>query len=179
LAGVLRCHNLPPQLWTTVGETAPFRISLRKLAVDKPVDGRRLYCAARTPLPGEFSSSDPFFTHEAHLSAERSPPEAQARLSGAHVVPSRSRNPQAPPREGPRAPLRVSCKRMKRANRLSRSRDFDAVYRHGRSVSSRFLVLYWFPQEEAGSPRFGFSVPRSVGGAVERNKIKRQLREVW
>jgi ribonuclease P protein component len=68
---------------------------------------------------------------------------------------------------------------VKRANRLSRSRDFEAVYRHGRSVSSRFLVLYWFPQEEAGSPRFGFSVPRSVGGAVERNKIKRQLREVW
>jgi ribonuclease P protein component len=68
---------------------------------------------------------------------------------------------------------------VKRANRLSRSRDFDAVYRHGRSVSSRFLVLYWFPQEEAASPRFGFSVPRSVGGAVERNTIKRQLREVW
>ena len=68
---------------------------------------------------------------------------------------------------------------MKRANRLSRSRDFEAVYRHGRSVSSRFLVLYWFPQEEAAAPRFGFSVPRSVGGAVERNRIKRQLREVW
>jgi ribonuclease P protein component len=68
---------------------------------------------------------------------------------------------------------------VKRANRLSRSRDFDAVYRHGRSVSSRFLVLYWFPQEESSSPRFGFSVPRSVGGAVERNRIKRQLREVW
>jgi ribonuclease P protein component len=68
---------------------------------------------------------------------------------------------------------------MKRANRLSRSRDFDAVYRHGRSVSSRFLVLYWFPQEEPAAPRFGFSVPRSVGGAVERNRIKRQLREVW
>ena len=53
------------------------------------------------------------------------------------------------------------------------------MYRHGRSVSSRFLVLYWFPQEEPASPRFGFSVPRAVGGAVERNKIKRQLREVW
>jgi ribonuclease P protein component len=68
---------------------------------------------------------------------------------------------------------------VKRPNRLSRSRDFDAVYRHGRSVSSRFLVLYWFPQEEAAEPRFGFSVPRAVGGAVERNRIKRQLREVW
>jgi ribonuclease P protein component len=68
---------------------------------------------------------------------------------------------------------------VKRPNRLSRSRDFDAVYRHGRSVSSRFLVLYWFPQEEPAEPRFGFSVPRAVGGAVERNRIKRQLREVW
>jgi ribonuclease P protein component len=68
---------------------------------------------------------------------------------------------------------------VKRANRLSRSRDFDAVYRHGRSASTRFLVLYWFPQEEPAEPRFGFSVPRSVGGAVERNRIKRQLREVW
>jgi ribonuclease P protein component len=68
---------------------------------------------------------------------------------------------------------------VKRPNRLSRSRDFDTVYRHGRSASSRFLVLYWFPQEEPAAPRFGFSVPRAVGGAVERNKIKRQLREVW
>jgi ribonuclease P protein component len=68
---------------------------------------------------------------------------------------------------------------VKRANRLSRSRDFDAVYRQGRSVSTRYLVLYWFPQAEPAEPRFGFSVPRSVGGAVERNTIKRQLREVW
>jgi ribonuclease P protein component len=68
---------------------------------------------------------------------------------------------------------------VKRANRLSRSRDFDAVYRQGRSVSSRFLVLYWFPHEDPAAARFGFSVPKTVGGAVERNRIKRQLREVW
>ena len=68
---------------------------------------------------------------------------------------------------------------MKRANRLSRSRDFDAVHRRGRSVSSRFLVLYWLPQEEPAEPRIGFAVPRAAGGAVERNRIKRQLREVW
>ncbi len=68
---------------------------------------------------------------------------------------------------------------MKRANRLSRSRDFDAVYRHGRSVASRFLVLYWFPQDEPAAPRFGFSVPRSVGNAADRNRVKRHLREIW
>ncbi|MFN2627420.1 MAG: ribonuclease P protein component [Gaiellaceae bacterium] len=68
---------------------------------------------------------------------------------------------------------------MKRQNRLSRSRDFDAVYRRGRSASTRFLVLYWFPHEDPAEPRFGFSVPRAVGDSVTRNKIKRQLREVW
>lgn len=46
-------------------------------------------------------------------------------------------------------------------------------------MSSRFLVLYWFPQEEPAAPRFGFSVPKAVGGAVERNRMKRQLRELW
>ncbi|HEX3255306.1 MAG TPA: ribonuclease P protein component [Gaiellaceae bacterium] len=67
---------------------------------------------------------------------------------------------------------------MQRRHRLSRSRDFDAVYRHGRSVSTRFLVLYSFPRED-GEPRIGLAVPRSAGGAVVRNRIKRQLREVW
>jgi ribonuclease P protein component len=67
-------------------------------------------------------------------------------------------------------------------NRLSRSRDFDAVYRHGRSVSTRFLTLYWFAREESGSdeePRLGLAVPKAAGNAVVRNRIKRQLREVW
>lgn len=69
---------------------------------------------------------------------------------------------------------------MERRHRLSRSRDFEAVYRRGRSVSSRFLVLYWFGREDAeGEPRVGLAVPRSIGGAVVRNRVKRQLREAW
>ena len=68
---------------------------------------------------------------------------------------------------------------MQRRNRLSRSRDFDAVYRHGRSVSTRFLVLYWFAREDGEEPRLGIAVPRQLGGAVVRNRIKRQLRETW
>jgi len=69
---------------------------------------------------------------------------------------------------------------VQRRNRLSRSRDFDAVYRQGRSTSTRFLVLYWFEREEdSGEPRLGLAVPRAAGNAVARNRIKRQLREVW
>jgi ribonuclease P protein component len=68
---------------------------------------------------------------------------------------------------------------MERRHRLSRSRDFDAVYRHGRSVSTRFLVLYWFPRDDAGEPRLGIAVPKGPGTAVERNRVKRRLREAW
>lgn len=69
---------------------------------------------------------------------------------------------------------------MHKRNRLSRSRDFDAVYRQGRSTSTRFLVLYWFDRDgEPGEPRLGLAVPRAAGNAVARNRIKRQLRELW
>jgi ribonuclease P protein component len=69
---------------------------------------------------------------------------------------------------------------VQRRHRLSRSRDFDAVYRQGRSTSTRFLVLYWFEREDdPGEPRLGLAVPKAAGNAVARNKIKRQLREIW
>jgi len=69
---------------------------------------------------------------------------------------------------------------VQRRNRLSRSRDFDAVYRHGRSVSTRFLTLYWFPRDDgADEPRLGLAVPKANGTAVVRNRVKRRLREAW
>ncbi len=68
---------------------------------------------------------------------------------------------------------------MQRRHRLSRSRDFDAVYRHGRSVSTRFLILYWFPRDDDGDPRLGIAVPKGAGNAAERNRVKRRLRESW
>ncbi len=66
-------------------------------------------------------------------------------------------------------------------HRVSRSRDFDAVYRHGRSVSTRFLVLYWFAREDGADAgaRLGLAVPKAVGTAVVRNRIKRRLREIF
>jgi ribonuclease P protein component len=70
----------------------------------------------------------------------------------------------------------------RRRGRLSRSGDFDRVYREGHSHSNRFLVLYAFPrqgEEDDEEVRLGISVSRKVGGAVERNTVKRVLREAF
>ena len=68
-----------------------------------------------------------------------------------------------------------------RRGRLSRSGEFERAYREGRSHSNRFVVLYAFPRpdDEDDGSRLGLSVGRAVGGAVQRNKVKRALREAF
>ena len=74
-----------------------------------------------------------------------------------------------------------------RRRRLSRSAEFERVYRQGRSKANRYLVLYAFPRESESAsgesdddgPRLGLSVSRRVGGAVDRTRVKRVLREAF
>jgi ribonuclease P protein component len=80
-------------------------------------------------------------------------------------------------------PRPIAPRGRPKRGRLSRSAEFERVYRQGRSVGNRFLVLYAFPRaaDAAGGdgPRLGLSVSRKVGGAVDRNRVKRLLREAF
>ena len=135
---------------------------------------------------------------EANVPAEEAQARPHARVSCAHADARRPAHDQAPAQEGALAADRLSGagsversagSDAARRPRLSRSADFDRVYRQGRSVASRHLVLYAFPRERDEPTRrrattrrasgSGVSVGRAVGGAVERNRVKRLLREAF
>jgi ribonuclease P protein component len=70
------------------------------------------------------------------------------------------------------APAAVS-----KRGRLTRAAEFDAVTQLGRAVSGRYLTLRYRAAEGGDAARVGYAVPRKVGGAVDRNQVKRRLRE--
>ena len=75
-----------------------------------------------------------------------------------------------------------------RAARLLKHADFERVYKQGRRHFSSHMTVFYLRQAQAKddssegavpekSARVGFTVGRVLGGAVERNRIKRRLRE--
>jgi ribonuclease P protein component len=71
--------------------------------------------------------------------------------------------------------------RFPRTSRLLRHADFERVYKQGRRHFSASLTVFYWPRPESETPnaglRIGFTVGRALGGAVQRNRMKRRLRE--
>ena len=64
-----------------------------------------------------------------------------------------------------------------RDDRLRKRRDFEECYASGIRVSGRHLQVFFLPS--AGAVRLGLSVPRRVGTAPSRNRVRRRLREIF
>ena len=123
---------------------------------------------------------------EADLPAEEAQASQDPWVPGPESHPFRPRHPQAPASEGPQAPYSLTLasegRPDARRRRLSRSGDFDRVYREGSSSANRFLVVYSFARrqdETEDGARLGLSVGRKVGKAVTRNKVRRAVREAF
>jgi ribonuclease P protein component len=65
---------------------------------------------------------------------------------------------------------------MRKQERLTKRKEFEAVYREGRSWSNNLVVLKVLANDQ-GSNRYGFAVGKRLGNAVLRNRVKRRLRE--
>ena len=85
---------------------------------------------------------------------------------------------KAPPRrtliEQPHRPRQ----RLRRSQRVTRTADFTAAYDQGRRWVGRYMVL-WLRQGPDAALRLGVVAGRKVGGAVQRARAKRRLREVY
>jgi ribonuclease P protein component len=68
--------------------------------------------------------------------------------------------------------------RFPKSARLSRASDFARLRSEGVSAHGKFMVLSVLPLATAAALRVGFITSRRVGGAVERNRARRRLREL-
>jgi ribonuclease P protein component len=68
-------------------------------------------------------------------------------------------------------------RRYPRGMRLLRHADFERVYQQGRRHFSAHMTVFYLPRQTGDSARVGYTVSRFLGGAVDRNRMKRRLRE--
>ncbi len=120
--------------------------------------------------------------YEADLSAEQPPSQAHARVPRAHAHALGPRRSVGAPPQGPQETLGVNSgpavrETFSRDDRLRKRRDFEECYASGIRVSGRHLQVFFLARD--GVLKLGLSVPRRVGMAVTRNRVRRRLREVF
>jgi len=59
---------------------------------------------------------------------------------------------------------------------LKKNREFGQVYSRGKSSATRLMVLVYLSRR-TGGVRAGFSVSKKIGGSVERNWVRRRMKE--
>jgi ribonuclease P protein component len=79
--------------------------------------------------------------------------------------------------EGAPNPSSTRRKKNPRSGRLLRHADFERVYKQGRRHFSTHMTVFYLRRTEGEGLRVGFTVGRALGGAVDRNRMKRRLRE--
>lgn len=68
---------------------------------------------------------------------------------------------------------------MRDASRLTRSCDFQNVYRNGRVVYNKHVVLHVLGRSDQEGNRVGFVVRKKIGSATVRNRTKRLMKEAY
>lgn len=69
-----------------------------------------------------------------------------------------------------------SSQKFPKGSRLLKHADFQAVYQQGRKHFSGNVAVFYRERGDQAGPRVGFTVGKVLGGAVERNRIRRRLR---
>ena len=67
--------------------------------------------------------------------------------------------------------------RLARSSRVTQNRDFIRIRQQGERLAQGCLVANWNILPEGGSPRVGVVTSRKIGGAVQRTRARRLLRE--
>lgn len=67
--------------------------------------------------------------------------------------------------------------RFPKNRRLLKHADFERVYKQGKRHFAANITVFYLRRESGGNPRIGFTVGKALGGAVQRNLMKRRLRE--
>jgi len=68
---------------------------------------------------------------------------------------------------------------LKKAYRIKKNEEFQAIFKHGKSFANRQLVIYYKYKQKQTHFRVGLSVGKKIGNAVTRNRVKRYLRECF
>ena len=105
---------------------------------------------------------------EAHLPAEQSRPQAQARVPVPHGDAGRTQGVERPPRARPQETQRLIT--------LTRRADFLAANSGKRASTPGFILLVRDRKDSDPDMRVGFTVTKKIGGAVVRNRMKRRFR---